>query len=49
MTPETLNYLLLGLAAVAVIMGLMIASFVIRQRNLEQDLRLIQQLIDDDN
>lgn len=47
MIPETLNYLILGLGVVAVIMGLLIASFVIRHRNLEQDLRLIQQLNDE--
>jgi hypothetical protein len=46
-TPETLNYLILGLVAIAVIMGLLIGSFVIRQRNLEQDLRLIQELSDE--
>jgi hypothetical protein len=48
MTPDTLNYLILGLAAVAVIMGLLIASFFVRHRNLEQDMALIDQLYEDE-
>jgi hypothetical protein len=48
MTPDTLNYLILGLAAVAIIMGLLIVSFVVRHRNLEQDMALIEQLSEDE-
>lgn len=42
--PDTLSYLLLGLAAIAVIMTLLIASIVVRFRNAQQDLRLLRDL-----
>lgn len=44
MTPDTLNYLFLGLAAVAIIMGLLVASFIVRRRELEKDIALMNQL-----
>jgi hypothetical protein len=45
--PDTGAYLILALAAVAVIMGALIASLFTRQRNLDRDLELIKQLQDD--
>jgi hypothetical protein len=45
--PDTDAYLILGLAAVAVIMGTLILSLFTRQRNLDRDLELIKQLQDD--
>lgn len=43
-TPETANYLILGLAAVAVIMLVLVGSMVIRQRNLQRDAEVIAEL-----
>jgi hypothetical protein len=43
-TPETGNYLLLGLAAVAAISLLYAGSLAVRLRNLRQDLRLIEEI-----
>ncbi len=42
--PDTLSYLLLGLAAITIIMTLLIASIVVRFRNAQQDLRLLRDL-----
>jgi hypothetical protein len=47
-TPDTTAYLLLGLAAVFVIMGGLIGSMMVRFRNLQKDRELIQQLAEDD-
>jgi hypothetical protein len=44
--PATGDYLILGLAVIFTILGLFIASMVIRYRNLNQDARLIEQLED---
>ena len=43
-TPETTAYLLLGLAVVAGIPLLLIGSMLIRYRNLQQDLKTLDQL-----
>lgn len=48
MTPDTLNYLLLGLVVTGILMAVFIASFVIRQRSLEQDMKLLEQLAEDE-
>jgi hypothetical protein len=42
--PDTLAYLLLGLAATTVIMGAFIASLFTRRRSLEADLKLLERL-----
>ncbi|MEO0563076.1 MAG: hypothetical protein AAF125_13290 [Chloroflexota bacterium] len=46
--PETMNFLLLGLGSVLVFVGGYIASLVIRRRNLDKDMQLIQDLAQDD-
>jgi hypothetical protein len=43
-TPDTGSYLLLGLAAIAVISFFYIGSLVVRLRNLRQDLTLIEEI-----
>lgn len=43
-TPDTLGYLILGLIVAFTIPGLYLLSLYLRQRNLEQDLKLIEQL-----
>lgn len=48
LTPNNDQYLLLGVAAAVILMGGLIVSFFLRQRNLEKDLALIQQLRDED-
>ncbi len=40
--PDTLDYMIAGYIAFAVIMGIYLASFVIRHRNLEQDLKTLE-------
>jgi hypothetical protein len=45
--PDTGAYLILGLAAVTLIVGLLIVSMIVRQRNLDRDLDLIEQLRDE--
>ncbi len=47
MPPDTGAYLILGLATTAIIIGALIVSLFTRQRNLDRDLELIQQLQDD--
>jgi hypothetical protein len=47
-TPDTAAYLILGLAVVALIGLGFIASLIVRQRNLEKDLQLIEQLREQD-
>jgi uncharacterized membrane protein YciS (DUF1049 family) len=47
--PDNLSYLILGLVVTAVIMGAFIATLIIRHRNLEQDLKLIEQLSQEDS
>lgn len=44
--PETTPYLYLGLAAVAVIMLVLIGSLIARYRNLQQDIKTLEQLDD---
>jgi hypothetical protein len=46
--PDTGAYLILGLVAVTVIIGFFVVSLVIRHRNLQRDLELIQKLAEDD-
>lgn len=43
-TPETANYLMLGLGATAVLSVLYIVTLFVRMRNLRQDLRLIEEI-----
>lgn len=43
-TPETANYLFLGIAVVAIIMLVLVGSMVIRQRNLQRDAEVIAEL-----
>jgi hypothetical protein len=44
MPPDTGAYLILGLIATFVIFGVFIGSMVLRHRNLDRDLELIEQL-----
>ena len=46
-TPDTVAYLYLGLAAVAVIAIGYISSIIIRYRSLQKDLQVMEQLRDD--
>jgi hypothetical protein len=46
-TPDTLSYLIGGLAVIFVVMGLLIVSMVARWQNLNRDIHLIEQLRDD--
>ena len=46
-TPDTVAYLYLGLAAVAVIAIGYISSIIIRYRSLQKDLQMMEQLRDD--
>ena len=43
-TPDTLSYLLLGLAVVTLISTGLIGSMVLRYRNLQKDMQLLEQL-----
>jgi len=43
-TPDTTSYLILGLVVVSTIIVLFIASMVIRYRNLQKDLQMLQEL-----
>jgi len=45
-TPETTTYLILGLVVTSTIIVLFIASMVIRYRNLQKDLQMLQDLDD---
>lgn len=44
MTPETTNYLILGYVVFSTVMLIYLASLVIRQRNLKQDLETLEEL-----
>jgi cell division protein FtsL len=46
-TPDTMNYLILGLIVTAAIVALFIGSMVARYRNLQKDLQTLEQLRDD--
>jgi hypothetical protein len=46
--PDTGAYLILGLAAAALIMGAFVASLFVRQRNLSRDLDLIRKLSEEE-
>jgi len=46
--PNTTDYLFLGLAAIAIIMIVLIGSMVVRSRNLNRDLEMIQTLAEDE-
>lgn len=43
-TPETTNYLYLGIAVSAIILGVLVISMILRARGLHADLRTLQQL-----
>ena len=47
--PETGEYLILGLIAVAALVGLLVASVIVRYRNLQKDIELIQSLKDEES
>jgi len=44
MTPDTTNYLILGYVVFGLVMGLYLISLVVRQRNLQRDLELLEEL-----
>jgi hypothetical protein len=46
--PDTMSYLILALAAVAIIMGALVASIVVRYANLRRDIETLRQLNPDD-
>ena len=46
-TPDTLNYLILGFAVLLGLPLLYVISFLVRQRNLEKDIALIESLKDE--
>lgn len=46
--PETTLYLYLGLFIIAVIMGGLMLSIVMRYRNADQEVKMLQQLASDD-
>lgn len=46
--PNTTDYLFLGLAMVAIIMIVLIGSMVLRSRNLNRDLEMIETLAEDE-
>lgn len=46
-TPETADYLWLGVAIIALIMGALIASYVIRSRSLQRDTEMLNSLEQD--
>lgn len=46
-TPDTLNYLIMGLVATFGTLALLIGSFIARERNLRKDIDLINKLNDD--
>ncbi len=48
-TPENLSYLLLGLVAITLIVGLFVASLILRYRSAQQDLRLVAALRADES
>lgn len=45
--PYTTDYLIIGLVVVFAILGLFIASMVIRYRNLNKDIQLVEKLRDE--
>ncbi len=45
--PQTTDYLILGLAVVFAILGLFVASLVIRYRSLEKDVQVIEKLTEE--
>jgi hypothetical protein len=47
LTPDTTNYMLLGFAVLLGLPLLYVLSFVVRQRNLEKDLELLETLKDE--
>lgn len=46
-TPETTGYLILALIIVAVLVVALVASMIIRYRNLRRDIEMIEQLEDE--
>ena len=47
-TPDTLSYLIMGLAVTFAVLVILLGSIVIRHRNLSRDLELIERLQADD-
>ncbi len=47
-TPETLNYLYLGLGSIALFVGGYIATIWARHRNLQKDIELIRELAEEE-
>lgn len=45
--PDTLAYLLLGLAAVGLVLGFLVVSMMLRYRSLDRDMQLLDELRDD--
>lgn len=43
-TPDTLTYMIAGYAVLAVVLGVYLASFFVRFRNLKQDLEVLQEI-----
>lgn len=46
--PDTLSYLILGVIVTALIMGLLIASFVVRAQNARKDAEQIEEIMRDE-
>lgn len=47
MPPDTTNYLILGYAVFSVVMVVYLFSFFVRNRNLKQDIELLEELDQD--
>lgn len=47
-TPDTMSYLILGLVVAFGLVSALVASFIIRYRNLRKDMELIEQLRDEE-
>jgi len=43
-TPDTMSYLILGLAAVTVIVGALVASMLLRYRSLRRDIETLREI-----
>lgn len=47
-TPDTLSYLIMGLAATFAVLAILLGSIAVRHRNLSRDAELIERLQADD-
>jgi NADH:ubiquinone oxidoreductase subunit 4 (subunit M) len=43
-TPETTNYMIMGYAVFSVVMIIYLASLVVRQRNLQRDIEVLEEV-----